>query len=146
MALTHDGIATPLSPNPVWLGIGGACLVGGLALAITQTTLLGGIAACVLGLATAATQIGGTRRVRITWSKLLIEDERPVRTALIGPSKVRVPWPELAEVSVAEDHILVKRTDGGTVTIGQGCPKTELENLARRIIEAGDRFKSEEEP
>jgi hypothetical protein len=99
-------------------------------------TAIGGL---VFGLLTVGNQLGGVTRVRVTFSKLLVEDERPVMGFLIGPSKRRIPWGEFQGVEVSGGQV-VARGKGTTLELGAGCPEPELAELARKIREAAERY------
>src|SRR6187397_2233986 len=107
MSLTHDGIQTPLPPSRLWQLIGVLVLAGGVWLAV-KSSLCPAIAVLVIGALMVGNQLGGVTRVRITFSKLLVEDERPVMGFLIGPSKRRIGWEELETVDVREGQVVAK--------------------------------------
>jgi hypothetical protein len=88
-------------------------------------------------------QLGGVTRTRITFSKLLVEDERPVMGFLIGPSKRRIAWGDYESVEVA-NGLVVAKGKGTTLELGKGSTPAELEELARRIRDAAQRFREEQ--
>jgi hypothetical protein len=141
MASTHDGIQTPLAPSRLQqllslVGLAAAVGLGWQGWYCTGSGLFV-IAALVFG-----NQLGGVTRVRVTFSKLLVEDERPVRGFLIGPSKSRIPWEEFTGVDVLADRVVAKGKST-TLTLGLGRPADELEGLAKKIREGAERFERE---
>jgi hypothetical protein len=143
---THDGLQTPLPPNRVWQLIGLLTAAGGIGIC----TLGGGwwcagLSVLTFGLLAFGNQLGGVTRVRVTFSKLLVEDERPVMGFLIGPSKRRIPWEEFEEVQVAGGQV-VARGRSATLELGKGCPEPDLVELARKIDDAAKRFAAENAP
>ncbi|MEQ1507154.1 MAG: hypothetical protein ABMB14_33305, partial [Myxococcota bacterium] len=89
MGLTHDGLQTPLPPSRVSQLVGLAILAGGVALCV-ESWWCTGLSVAVIGALVVGNQLGGITRVRVTFSKLLVENERPVMGFLIGPSKKRI--------------------------------------------------------
>ena len=145
MARTHDGIQTPLPPSPVGLGVGAVVLLAGIGMSVSGLGLCFGIPVAIVGALMLGNQVNGKTRVRITFSKLLVEDERPVMGFLVGPSKQRVTWPELQGVSVEDGEVVVEAAGGREVRVGKGQPDDELQELAKRIEEASARFEAEED-
>jgi hypothetical protein len=145
MALTHDGLQTPLPPNRVSQLVGLLLLGGGIALAVLKAWWCPAIAVVVIGALVLGNQLGGVTRVRVTFSKLLVENERPVRGFLIGPSKDRIPWEEFEGVEVVGDKVVAKGKSA-TLELAQGQPEAERQELARKIRDAAERFKTESAP
>lgn len=141
MPVTHDGLQTPLPPSRPSQAVGVLLLVGAAAL-IWQGWYCTSVSVLVVGLLVLGNQLGGVTRVRVTFSKLLVEDERPVMGFLIGPAKRRIPWEEFTGVEVAGDKVLAKGKST-TLELGTGCPPADLEDLARKIREAAERFAQE---
>jgi hypothetical protein len=131
MNFTTDGYTEPLAPRPAGLAIGALILAGGVA-AVFAGWMCSGVALVVLGGLTALNETG-TRRVRVTRSKLLMESESRVRGLLIGPRRERMTWDEVADVSLADDHIRMTGKDGTVLVLGQGGPASDLERLKSRI-------------
>ena len=144
MALTHDGLQTPLAPSRVWQLAAVIVLVAGVWLAV-NSSLCPAIAVLVVGALMLANQMGGVTRTRITFSKLLVEDERPVMGFLIGPSKRRIAWGDFESVEVRDGEVVAKGK-GTTLELGKGSKPEDLEELARRIKDAAQRFKEENVP
>src|SRR5687767_6566869 len=130
MAITHDGLQEPLPPSRLWQLIGLLITAGGVAL-LWQAWYCTGLSVLVFGLLTLGNQLGGITRVRVTFSKLLVERERPVVGFLIGPVKQRIPWEELEAVDVAGGKV-VARGRATTLELGQGHTDAELQELARK--------------
>lgn len=143
MAITHDGVQQPLPPSRLWQLVGLGVLVGGIALVLQGGGLacLGSVAA-LFGLLTVGNQLGGVTRVRVTFSKLLVEHERPVVGFLIGPVKQRIPWEELLDV-VVEGGEVVAKGRSTTLQLAKGHSGPELEELARKIRDAAARHRAE---
>lgn len=141
MATTHDGLQTPLPPNRTWQLIGIAVLAGGVAACVflRGAWLCPAITVIVVGLLMVGNQLSGITRVRITFSKLLVEDERPVMGFLVGPSKRRIPWDELQTVDVAGGRVVAVGKDT-TLELGEGSSEPELQELARKIKDASARY------
>lgn len=141
MALTHDGLQTPLAPNRMWQLIGLAVLAGGIAWCVVArgAWLCPAITIILVGLLMVGNQMGGVTRVRITFSKLLVEDERPVMGFLIGPSKRRIPWEELETVDVTGGQVVAKGK-ATTLELGAGSPDSDLQDLMRKIKDAAARY------
>lgn len=141
MAITHDGIQVPLPPSRVQQRAGLGLLAGAIALGALGWYCVGS-SVFVVGALVFGNQLGGVTRVRVTFSKLLVEDERPVRGFLIGPSKRRIPWEEFTAVEVTGDKVIARgRTT--TLELGHGQPAAELESLAQKIREGAERFERE---
>jgi hypothetical protein len=141
MATTHDGIQTPLPPSRVQQVGSLAVLVGAAAL-LWQGWYCTGSGVFVLAALVFGNQLGGVTRVRVTFSKLLIEDERPVMGFLIGPSKRRIPWEEFTGVEVVDGKV-VARGKSNTLELGHGQPAEELAGLAQKIKEGAERYERE---
>lgn len=142
MALTHDGLQTPLPPNRAWQLGGLAALAGGVALCVQVGGAAGlcpGLSLALFGLLVLGDQLGGVTRVRVTHSKLLVEHERPVRGFLIGPIKDRIQWKEFQGVEVVGGQLVAKGSKN-SIQVGQGQPEGDLQELARKIKDAADRF------
>lgn len=144
MARTHDGIQTPLPPNVSSLALGVLVLAGGIATAVfAPSPVAAGCAGApigLIGLLMLLNQVNGKRRVRITHSKLLVEDERLVMGFLIGPSKDRVAWPDLQGVEISDGVLVVKGKAGHELRVGEGCPTEELQEFKERIGKAAESF------
>jgi hypothetical protein len=144
MPLTHDGLQTPLPPSRAWQLAGVLVLAAGVFLAV-ESSLCPAIAVLVVGALMVGNQLGGVTRGRVTFSKLLVEDERPVMGFLIGPSKRRIGWEELESVDVRDGQVVAKGKKN-TLELGKGSTAEELDELARRIRDAADRFREEQAP
>jgi hypothetical protein len=144
MALTHDGLQTPLAPSRVWQLASVVVLAAGVWLAV-NSSLCPAIGVLVIGALMLANQTGGVTRTRITFSKLLVEDERPVMGFLIGPSKRRIAWGDFESVEVQNGEVVAKGK-GTTLELGKGSTPEDLEELARRIRDAAQRFREENVP
>lgn len=143
MSLTHDGLQRPLPPNRVAQLVGLALVAGGIGVCtLGGGWICAGISGIVFGLLTVGNQLGGVTRARVTFSKLLVEDERPVMGFLIGPSKRRIPWEEFESVEVAGGKVVAKGKQA-TLELGEGAPAPELHELARKIRDAAERFERE---
>ncbi len=141
MALTHDGLQTPLPPSRMWQVVGLLLIAGGIGL-VVQGWYCTAVGVLVFGLLTLGNQLSGVTRVRVTFSKLLVEDERPVMGFLIGPSKRRIPWSEYQGVEVTGGRVVAKGKST-TLELGQGSPEPELAELARKIQDAAERYERE---
>ena len=141
MALTHDGMSEPLPPSRLWQLVGLLITVGGVALLVIDWYCIG-LSVLVIGLLTFGNQLGGVTRVRVTFSKLLIEHERPVVGFLIGPVKQRIPWEEFQSVEVSGGKVLAKGRST-TLELGAGRPEGELLELSRKIEGAAERWRTE---
>ncbi|MEZ4240959.1 MAG: hypothetical protein R3F59_33340 [Myxococcota bacterium] len=145
MALTHDGLHRPLPPNRV-AQLVGLLLVGVAIAAFTQggAWICAGLTGLVIGALVFANQLGGVSRTRVTFSKLLVEDERPVMGFLVGPSKRRIPWEEFEGVEVAGGKVVAKGKST-TLELGEGAAEPDLQELARKIRDAAERYEKERE-
>jgi hypothetical protein len=141
MAITHDGIQVPLPPSRLQQLVGLGMLVGAVALGV-QGWYCTASGIFVFGALVFGNQLGGVTRVRVTFSKLLVEDERPVMGFLIGPSKRRIAWDEFTGVEVAGDQVVAKGKST-TLELGKGQPKDELEALAQKIKDGAERYERE---
>jgi hypothetical protein len=144
MASTHDGLQIPLPPNRVAQLVGLGVLAGGIALGVVKGASWWCPAAVValIGLLVFANQLSGVTRIRVTFSKLLVEDERPVMGFLIGPSKRRIGWKEFQGAEVVGDHVVAK--GGSTVLeLAKGEPESDRRELVTKILAAAERFKAE---
>lgn len=94
----------------------------------------------LVGLLMLLNQARGKHRVRITHSKLLVEDERLVWGFLIGPSKSRVMWADFAAAELGDAELVVKDKAGGVLRVGRGCTVPELTELKTRVEQAAQRF------
>jgi hypothetical protein len=128
----------------MWQLVGLAVLGGGIALGVAGSWCPAS-AVILVGVLMVANQLGGVTRVRITFSKLLVENERPVMGFLIGPAKRRIPWQELEGVEVQGDRVVAKGKSE-TLELGKGSPPAELAELSRRITDAAERYKVESAP
>jgi hypothetical protein len=141
MSLTHDGLQTPLRPSIPSILVGLLIVGGGIA-AMTQAWWCSGSALILLGGLVLLNQVNGVSRVRITFSKLLVENERLVMGFLIGPSKQRIPWEEFQSAEIAGGRI-VARGKANTLEFGAGQPEGELQEVVRKIDDAVARFREE---
>ncbi len=144
MPLTHDGLQTPLPPSRPWQLAGLLVLAAGIALGVYGSWCTAS-AVLLIGVLMVANQLGGVTRVRVTFSKLLVENERPVMGFLIGPAKQRIPWEEFQGVEVQGDRVVAKGKSE-ELELGKGSPPAELAELSRRIQDAAERFKTESAP
>lgn len=131
MQMTPDGYLQPLPLNPVPLGIGGLIVAAGIGAAVSGWAILG-VPLVLLGLLWAG-NAWGKRRVRVTRSKLLIEDDPLVRGFLIGPHRSRVAWDETESVGVAGDHVRLVAKGGAVTELAKGASAADLEKLLQRI-------------
>ncbi len=145
MAQTRDGIQTPYPPSPVGLGLGVIIAGAGIAVLVTgaASTWCVALPAMVIGSLVVANQFGGVTRVRVTHSKLLVEDERLVVGFLVGPSKRRIAWSDYSSADIVDGEVVVKGKPGNELRVGKGVPSEELEELVRRIAEAEKNFREE---
>lgn len=144
MASTHDGLQTPLPPNRVSQLVGLLVLVGGIAIGVTKgaSWWCPAIVVATIGALVFGNQLGGVTRIRVTFSKLLVENERPVMGFLIGPSKQRIAWGDFEGVEVAGGKVIAKGKPS-PLELAAGQPQADLEELARKITAAAERFKTE---
>lgn len=131
MDFTPDGYTEPMSPRPAGLGVGALLLLAGLGGVAFGWLCLGSALVLVGGLA--MLNETGTKRIRVTRSKLLIEEESRVRGLLIGPRRERMTWTETQDVTLESDHIVLTGNDGAKLVIGKGGPANELQKLKNRI-------------
>lgn len=147
MATTRDGIQTPYPPSPTGIGLGVLVTAAGVAALVgmpgTPSLWCAALPATIVGILMVVNQFKGISRVRVTHSKLLVEDERLVMGFLVGPAKRRVAWKEYAGAEVVDGEVVVKDDKGGALKVGQGVPQAELEELLRRIVEAEKNFREE---
>ncbi|MEN0062056.1 MAG: hypothetical protein AAGA48_07865 [Myxococcota bacterium] len=144
MALTRDGIQTPYPPSPLGLGLGLLVAGGAIAAIVTQPGWwCVGVPLLLVGVLMVANQFGGVTRVRVTHSKLLVEDERLVMGFLVGPAKRRIAWTDYASADVIDDEVVVKGQSGSELRVGKGVDKAELNELVERIAEAEKNFRDE---
>lgn len=141
MALTHDGLQEPLPPSRLWQLIGLLVIAGGVTMLISGWYCTGA-GVLLVGLLTLGNQLGGITRVRVTFSKLLVERERPVVGFLIGPVKQRIPWEEFEGVEVSGGKVVAKGRSN-TLELGEGRPEAELRELALKISAAAERWQAE---
>lgn len=141
MSLTHDGLQTRLPPSPVSVLLGVLVTAGAIG-TFTQSWWCAGSGLFVLGLLMLLNQVSGVTRVRVTFSKLLLEDERLVMGFLIGPSKRRIPWEEFERVDIEGGQIVAKGR-ANSLTFGAGQPEAELKEVIRKITDAAQRFREE---
>ncbi len=134
MDFTPDGYTEPMSPRPLGLAIGAVIALIGLG-AVFQGYLCLGSGLVLLGGLTMLNETG-TRRIRVTRSKLLIEDESRVRGILIGPRRTRFAWPDTTEVTLEADCVKLHTRDGQVLELGKGGPPHELQKLKNRIDQA----------
>ena len=131
MQFTPDGYTKPLAPRPSRLAVGGILFVVGIALGYLVSFCLGS-AVAVLGILVLLNE-GGQQRIRVTRSKLLMEDEFRIWGLLIGPVRSRVRYENLADVRIEGQSIVLERNDGSTETIAEGAPDDRLHQLKGRI-------------
>ena len=144
MALTRDGIETPLPPSLQGLGIGIAVLIGGIVASfLIPGMICFGLPAILIGTLMVVNQANGVCRTRVTFSKLLIEEERLVMGFLVGPTKRRLGWPDLNSVSIEGDEVVVTGHSGAELRTGKGCPDEELQELKSRIEKAAQQYAEE---
>jgi len=144
MATTRDGIQTPYPPNPVGLGLGVLVAGAGIAALVGLPGMwCAAVPAVIVGVLMVVNQFGGVTRVRVTHSKLLVEDERLVMGFLVGPAKRRVAWTDYDGAEVVDGEVVVKDKSGGALTVGKGVPEAELGELVRRIEEAEQNYREE---
>jgi hypothetical protein len=129
----------------MWQLAGILVLAGGVVLGVVYDSWCPASAVLLIGILMVANQLGGVTRVRVTFSKLLVENERPVMGFLIGPAKQRIAWEELQAVEVQADRVVAKGKST-TLELGKGSPPAELAELKRRIEDAAERFKAESAP
>lgn len=134
MDFTPDGYTEPMNPRPAGLGLSAIVLLGGVGALVAGSWCLGS-ALAVFGLLGILNETG-TRRIRVTRSKLLIEEESRVRGLLIGPRRHRVTWEETESVELVGDHVALKSRDGQVLELGRGGPAVELSKLKNRIDQA----------
>lgn len=134
MDFTPDGYTEPMSPRPAGLAAGALLLMAGIG-AVIAGWYCTGIGIVVAGGLTALNETG-TKRIRVTRSKLLIEEESRVRGLLIGPRRHRVTWEETTGVDLAGDHVKLTSQDGQVLELGKGGPAVELSKLKNRIDQA----------
>lgn len=131
MQMTSDGYLEPLPFDPVPLGIGAAIVAAGAAVGWVWHPV-GAIPLVLLGLLWGG-NAWGHRRVRVTRSKLLIEEDPLVRGFLIGPRRSRVQWEETESVEVAGDCVKLVAKGGRVVELAKGAALEDLEKLLQRI-------------
>jgi hypothetical protein len=132
---TADGLITPLAPSPRTLAAGALVIVVGVLAAVVVRWWLA-IPFVLAGVVAVIDGSGGKRRLRVTASKLLIEDERPILGLLVGPLRSRVAWSELTDVRVDDRGgapVLIVASAAGPLELGRGAPRDELERVAVRI-------------
>ncbi|MCA9570342.1 MAG: hypothetical protein KC656_21005 [Myxococcales bacterium] len=134
MDFTPDGYTGPLSPRPAGLAVGALVLLLGIG-AVFAGWLCAGAALVVGGGLTLLNETG-TKRIRVTRSKLLMEEESRVRGLLIGPRRSRVGWEETQDVTLEGDCVKLTANDGRVLELGKGGPANELQKLKNRIDQA----------
>jgi hypothetical protein len=139
---THDGVQAPLPPSIPSALMGVVVLGGGVAAGMFFSWCVGA-PLIPIGALMVLNQARGKHRVRLTFSKLLVEDERLVWGFLVGPAKRRIAWEDYAGAEVQGHELVVKDKQGGELRIGQGCPTPELEELKGRVEESATRFREE---
>jgi hypothetical protein len=136
VAATHDGLLLDLQADPVGMGL---ALLALAAAGVAGWLWVGWCVASPVMLVLALVAVDrarGNRRVRVTQSKLLIEDTRPVRGFLIGPSRNRVTWAELESSRIEGETLTVRAKDGREVVVASGVPGTDLAELVAKIERA----------
>lgn len=136
MATTRDGLKLPYPPDVPWLVIGGLLLVGGLVAAVIglipgPAGVASGAGGSLLGVLVLINQ-KGSKRIRATHSKLLVENERLIRGFLIGPRKERVAWSDITGVSVDGDSLKVD-TASGSQRFAEGASAEDLSHLKQKV-------------
>lgn len=131
MQFTPDGYTKPLAPRPSRLAVGGALFVVGIALGYLLSLCLGTVVSAV-GILVLLNE-GGQQRIRVTRSKLLMEDEYRIWGLLIGPVRSRVRSEDLEDVRIEGESLVLTRSDGSTETIAEGAPADRLNQLRNRI-------------
>lgn len=131
MQFTPDGYTKPLAPRPSRLAVGGVLFVVGIALGYLLS-LCAGVVVSVVGILVLLNE-GGQQRIRVTRSKLLMEDEYRIWGLLIGPVRSRVRFENLKDVRIEGASIVLERNDGSTETIADGAPADRLHQLKNRI-------------
>lgn len=143
MAQTRDGIQTPYPPNPVGLGLGALVTAAGVgALVVDGSYWCVAVPALIVGVLMIANQFGGVTRVRVTHSKLLVEDERLVMGFLVGPAKRRIAWSDYQGAEVVDGEVVVKG-QSNELRVGKGVAQPELDELVRRIGDAEKNYREE---
>ena len=133
MKFTSDGYTEPMSPRPLGLLLGAVILLGGIA-ALATGWMCTGMALVVLGPLFLLNETG-TRRIRVTRTKLLIEEESRVRGLLIGPRRSRMAWKETESIEQTSTSIVLKGAEK-TWVLAEGAPALELSKLKARIEQA----------
>jgi hypothetical protein len=131
MQMTSDGYLEPLPFNPAPFAIGAVITAAGVAVAWSWL-VIAGLPLILVGVLWAG-NAWGTRRVRVTRSKLLMEEDPLVRGFLIGPRRSRVQWDETESVDVAGDCVKLVARGGRVVELAKGAKPEELSNLLQRI-------------
>ena len=134
MKFTPDGYTQPMSPRPLGLLLGAALALAGIGLVVTGNFCIAP-ALILAGLLFALNETG-TKRIRVTRTKLLIEEESRVRGLLIGPRRSRMAWDQTQSVDLHDDRIEMQGKTGELLVLGQGGPKVELQKLKNRIDQA----------
>lgn len=128
----------------MWQLVGLAVTAAGVALCVQGGAAgwCSGLTVATLGVLTFANQFASVTRVRVTSSKLLVEDERLVMGFLIGPSKRRIPWQEFEDVTVAGGKLTAKGKSA-VLEVGSGCTEAELNELSRMIRDKVQAYRDE---
>ena len=139
---THDGVQAPLPPSLPGAAAGVAVVAVGVAVGVFGGWCFGA-PILPIGLLMVLNQVRGKHRVRLTFSKLLVEDERLVWGFLVGPGKSRIAWEDYAGAEVQGHELVVKDKQGGELRVGQGCTEPELQELKERVEVSAKRFHEE---
>lgn len=126
----------PYPPDTLWLVIGGLLVVGGLVVAVSglipgAAGVGAGVGGGLLGVLVLINQ-KGSKRIRATHSKLLVENERLIRGFLIGPRKERVSWSDITAVSIDGDALKVD-TSSGPKHFARGASAEEISHLKQKV-------------
>lgn len=135
---THDGASKALGPIPGKLGAGAVICVLGVGVSVA-VWWLAGLPILFVGALVLLDGTGGTHRVRVTPTKVVIEDDTRVRGFLIGPHKRRFAYGELSGAEV-RDGALWLQSGGESVAVLEGNPPDELESVKARIDRASEAF------
>lgn len=133
MSIIHDGIACRLPPRPLRVVIGLAAIGGG-AWSLAAYSITIGVFAILFG-ALVLLNEWGVRKVKVIYSKLLVEDEHLLRMLLIGPARRRIAWSEVRGVHI-DGGCLRLDTDGAPFITAQGASQEDLAALKKKIDEA----------
>lgn len=126
MPRTRDGITCRLPLRPLAILLAIVLMLAAAGLVAAGYTCVG---LSVLALAAAASlNEMGSRRIRVIFSKLLVEDDRWLTAWLIGPRRSRVGWDEVRSLKI-ENGALVAETAGAPFVTAQGASPDDLQAL-----------------